>query len=1003
MYRPIFAACLLLSASLFCQNSLPHPSLIPYRAGKLWGYARPDGAIAIKPQFSEATLFSRQLPRLHNKAQMPGQEEISLYPQFDLPVAQVRLGDRYGLLKESGEFMIPPVSLYPLQFLPVDTARIWVAVSPEPIEGESAVSVLLLHKSGRILVPLEAGYSSFGLGDCPDNFPDDRYGNWSIQPDRYYCLPASFASDYIAVYKNGKQGFLHKDGSAAFEPVWISITLPRDGRALAAWYDTTSADIRFQWGLVGPGNRVLKTFPDGFRANPNAPYGPVPVVQDAEMGYVNSEGEWAFPARFGQANPFSKNGYAIVNHFSGAWEVIDTTGQKVLGLQGGDGCRPWGDGYYIREQDGLFYRYDRNFRKTGTLGFDDVPQAYTYHGKRYYYVCRQGVCGLIDDREQIVLPFQYNTMPVEVGYTRNGTTYSFFKTFDRLNGLSGMLDTAFHELVPCLFDNIDLSDDGEHFWVTTKSEKFGLYSSKGNVVIPPDYDELRQMQNPHFGFYSVRQGARYGTFNRDGSPKMPLIYSDPLPNYAFQAPFNVIRAAEGWHVFDSTGLLRARVPSDADNCWHVVQTDCDTCFTLYVQKGERRFTIDQTGKAHAPNAEYQVAFRQDSLIWVKQNSLDGVLQYPDLRVLVPCAFQYVQQAFGRFLVKKADWPGERLWDVATQTAIDPTVLFTAIGVPSEGLLAVNRNNCLYGFVDSAFSLVIPLRYQRAYAFSEGLACVRDTNGLWGYIDRQGNWAIEPAYSSATAFKEGTATVQSRVENGANFRTAVIDRQGKTLFAWQPQAGQPPIEIKGDSMYFELENYPLAGKHTLVDRRSWKVILENCDCIVNKGNGLFWIKNGQLQTNGSPLPEGLLRTERHPAAGVQFVSLCRQTAMQNLQGRTLVPFGAVSTATAYPEFQIAAIVSATPHGDETTRFYDLSGRFIQEFPGNEYEIMSDRFLIVTAPRGERELRNLQTGRVLVKSGPYYFSMDQTPAGLVKVSDWEGNLVGYSDAERCYFEE
>ncbi|HPS81741.1 MAG TPA: WG repeat-containing protein [Candidatus Limiplasma sp.] len=76
---------------------------------------------------------------------------------------------------------------------------------------------------------------------------------------------------------------------------------------------------------------------------------------------------------------------------------------------------------------------------------------------------------------------------------------------------------------------------------------------------------------------------------------------------------------------------------------------------------------------------------------------------------------------------------------------------------TEGKAAVSQKG-LYGFIDTAGTVVIALQYSQAGAFSEGLAGVR-AQKRWGVINAQGQMVLKPTYAGIKTFQNGLCAVQ----------------------------------------------------------------------------------------------------------------------------------------------------------------------------------------------------------------------------------------------------
>lgn len=75
---------------------------------------------------------------------------------------------------------------------------------------------------------------------------------------------------------------------------------------------------------------------------------------------------------------------------------------------------------------------------------------------------------------------------------------------------------------------------------------------------------------------------------------------------------------------------------------------------------------------------------------------------------------------------------------------------------NEGLAAVKRGG-LWGYVNASGQVVVPPRYDGAFAFSQGRAAVH-RGERWGYIDTTGNEVIPLQFADARVFANGSAEV-----------------------------------------------------------------------------------------------------------------------------------------------------------------------------------------------------------------------------------------------------
>lgn len=95
--------------------------------------------------------------------------------------------------------------------------------------------------------------------------------------------------------------------------------------------------------------------------------------------------------------------------------------------------------------------------------------------------------------------------------------------------------------------------------------------------------------------------------------------------------------------------------------------------------------------------------------------------------------------------------------------LEPKIDVDTLCYPTNGLAVIGKNG-KYGYINEYGTVVIPLKYKKAYPFAEnGLAFVVCENGLGGYIDQNGRFEIEPIYETGSLFRFGMAAVSRNGE------------------------------------------------------------------------------------------------------------------------------------------------------------------------------------------------------------------------------------------------
>lgn len=128
-----------------------------------------------------------------------------------------------------------------------------------------------------------------------------------------------------------------------------------------------------------------------------------------------------------------------------------------------------------------------------------------------------------------------------------------------------------------------------------------------------------------------------------------------------------------------------------------------------------------------------------------------------------------------------DYTGKVLFSPKGYTGVQLDSFF------KEGLLVVQNDKGLCGFLDRTGAEVIACKYENAGSFSGGLAPAK-TGGKYGYIDKTGDFVIPPEYTLAESFIGEYAAVRMADKNGVE-RWHCINRKGEVIAEmgaqWQP--------------------------------------------------------------------------------------------------------------------------------------------------------------------------------------------------------------------------
>ena len=208
---------------------------------------------------------------------------------------------------------------------------------------------------------------------------------------------------------------------------------------------------------------------------------------------------------------------------------------------------------------------------------------------------------------------------------------------------------------------------------------------------------------------------------------------------------------------------------------------------------------------------------------------------------------------------------------------------------SEGLAPVGTA-FLYGFIDTAGKLVIPIVHHGVARFSQGLAPVYDGSGLWGYLDRTGNVAIKPQYAWAEPFSEGLGVVKLDGKYGA------IDKAGNLVIR--------PTFAELGPMSGGLMAAQRDGKWGFVDKTGTDVIAPQFDSAGEFVGGLAPASSGSkwgyIDKSGQWIVQPKYAGAKPYSEGLAAVGVQKQEWLRDDEGRVMsmkvfVTWGYIDTA------------------------------------------------------------------------------------------------------------
>ena len=294
-------------------------------------------------------------------------------------------------------------------------------------------------------------------------------------------------------------------------------------------------------------------------------------VKKNKWGFANKNANTVIPFVYNDICKFSE-GLAWVK-LNGKWGCVDKNNKTVIP--------------FVYESGGLFSEGVSNAKLNGKwgyinqLGITTVPFVYEYampflNGFAKAYM--RGKCGLIDKYNKIVIPFDFEDV----------SSYSEGLAGVKLQTKWGYIDTKFNKVIPCIYKHISefkkgiacvykelfkreyingtgasvfslygsIIDDVIHIGYSRfiQNEKYGIINSKGEIIIPCIYDDLK---NSTTELFCARKGHKWGIVDfMKGIEALPCEYED-------------IRGV-------SEGIIFVK----QRNLWHAISINNDKIFSI---------------------------------------------------------------------------------------------------------------------------------------------------------------------------------------------------------------------------------------------------------------------------------------------------------------------------------------------------------------------------------------------------------------------------------------
>lgn len=477
------------------------------------------------------------------------------------------------------------------------------------------------------------------------------------------------------------------------------------------------------------------------------------------------------------------------------------------------------------------------------------------------------------------------------------------------NGKSYYVNIWGERLTESIYD-CDYGLGGEDWIIVCRNDMYGVLNAKGIEIIPCQYKSIepihRLNKNNRYVFptndkilFVVENEKAYGVLNVKGDIVIPFLYKKIDARLVGNESL-IFRRNDGKCGAINVYTSQVTIPFIYDSCW---LEDCysgdlnnrNKFLLLFVKIGDKEGYIDCKGKIVIPLVhnqwcttgfkegyiaaknminehwyfydkngskiqlgEYEeVCYCADGMAAVKKNGLYGFIDVKSGKLVIPCIYDDVKDAFYKGIAKvfcKATGTymlisknGKKICD-DTEYPTYKYENYIITGYPKRGILDKNGNiltpfiykglwhvetngylRCentegKHGIIDTRNNIIIPFKYDNLSPYYNGeteLIPVKK-DGKWGYIDHSNNIIIPPIFDYAYPFDKGD-DIAFVEQNG---KYGYIDRKGKEIM---PLGSEYDREWIYDNYWFSKKpsdvdtNIPLSN---ITNDKTFVVIISN---------------------------------------------------------------------------------------------------------------------------------------------------------------------------------
>jgi hypothetical protein len=476
-------------------------------------------------------------------------------------------------------------------------------------------------------------------------------------------------------------------------------------------------------------------------------------------GFVNHNGKVEIPFEYDTVFRNFYKGLAIVGKGTKAG-VIDKKNHIVVPFKFESIAEP--NRNIIPVEDGRWGFYSRQGKMIIECAYDN----FSIKDKDLIMVQKNGKWGIIDHKGNVKLDFNYR-----------GLVYVSFKKYHCIKENNWTLRNHKNEIIKTLeFDSIRLASNDVYVYCLIG--RYGILNKEGKVIIDPEYDRISDFKN---GLAIVTKSNKEGVIDENGKSIISTIYKSVIVDSLY---IRVKTENDRWGLFSREGnqLIKPKFISMSNFSNGLIAVKYESGGWGYVDPIGNVLILSRYTEA-GPFSK--VGLAQVKIPYsIIEKDVVAIINTKGNFVIKPKEYNHYQQGIIRidrnqepvYIVPREKYSEYKKLNskyilvklngkagVITTEGLEliPPLYDTILPPSPEGFFVV-QNKDKSGIIgpDGKFTLRIPNKYEKIYAFHEGLAKFM-LKGKFGFLDHMNNVYISPQYSQTGDFTDGALAIVIR--------------------------------------------------------------------------------------------------------------------------------------------------------------------------------------------------------------------------------------------------